>query len=330
MKKLFKPASLLFSLLSLVVFFLVGMIYAGWIDAGKDQGLAGGAIVLGWGLIFALIAFAASFFLTYHLMHKKIIVLNWVLFAFLLAGYGITHYRYVQTEKLQEENDFPYKEKPNVPTKTTDPTGMLISLETFKEEAVVHPQNEELINGMGFFSPDFFENQVLYFYGNPNLEKSIAEHAVHDSITFRQNQFRQYEIATAPPWLVPEIMKLDYGILYFKINSVTQEWVEIVVNAQNGQTSYVSKYAGDVIYWPDVLLGVHSVEFFPDADEKVRARPFSASGIIQTPYEFIKPIKIKEDWAEVLLLDGDFKKVGEGWIQWKRDDKMLVQYNLLS
>ncbi|MBD3630594.1 hypothetical protein [Cyclobacterium sp.] len=111
MKKLFKPASLLFSLLSLVVFFLIGMLYAGWIDAGKGQGLAGGAIVLGWGLIFALIAFIASFFLTYRLIHKKIIVLNWVLFALLLATYGITHYRYVQREKLQEEKDIPIMEE---------------------------------------------------------------------------------------------------------------------------------------------------------------------------------------------------------------------------
>lgn len=330
MKKLFKPACLLFSLLSLVVFFLIGMFYAGWIDAGKGQGLAGGAIVLGWGVVFALVAFVASFFITYHLVHKKIIVLNWVLFALLLAGYGISHYRYVQRQKLQEEDDFPYKEKPNAPTKMTDPTSRLISLESFKEGAGLHQQDEETINGMGFFSPDFFETPVLYFYGDPNLEKPIAEHAAHDSITFRQNQYNQYEIATAPPWLVPEIMKLDYDILYFKINSVTQEWVEIVVNAQNGQTAYVSKYAGNVVYWPDFLLGVHSVEFFPDADEKVRARPFSASGIIQTPYEFLKPIKIKDDWAEVLLLDGDFQKVGKGWIQWKRGDKMLVQYNLLS
>lgn len=96
--------------------------------------------------------------------------------------------------------------------------------------------------------------------------------------------------------VIPEPQIVDWGVLsgnwqiYFLINSVTKEWVERVVNAQNGQTAYVSKYAGDVVYWPDFLLGVHSVEFFPDADEKVRARPFSASGVILTPSEFLKPI----------------------------------------
>ncbi|NHE56917.1 MFS transporter [Cyclobacterium plantarum] len=330
MKKLFKPASLLFSLLSLVVFFLIGMLYAGWIDAGKGQGLAGGAIVLGWGVIFALIAFVVSFFLTYRIVHKKIIVLNWVLFALLLAGYGIIHYNYVQREKSKEKNDIPPMEKPNAPSKTTDPASMLTSFNTVKEEKKLSPQNMESITGMGFFSPDFYENQVLYFYSEPNLEKPIQEHAVYDSITFRQNQHRQFEIATAPPWLVPDIMKLDYDMLYFKISSVSDEWVEIVVNAQNGQTAYISKYAGNVVYWPDFLLSVNSVEFLPGSEEKVRARPFSASGIIRTPYEFMKPFKIKEDWAEVFLLDGGFQRVGKGWIQWKKGDKLLVQFNLLS
>lgn len=121
MKKVFKPASLLFSFLCLIVFFLAGMFFAGWIEAGKNQGLAGGAIVLGWGVLFATIGFIVSFFLTYHLIHRNVVVGNWVLLAFLLLGYGITHYRFVQRNKLQKEEVMPELEKPASQKKTTKP-----------------------------------------------------------------------------------------------------------------------------------------------------------------------------------------------------------------
>lgn len=326
MKKLFKPASLLFNVLCLLVFFLAGVFFAGWIEAGKNQGLAAAAIVLGWGVLFGVLALIVSLFLTYHLYHRKIVMGNWVLLGCLLLGYGITHYRYVQRKKLKEEKNIPYPENPAAPTQTPEPIGMLT---TFKSE-VSHAQDLKSNPGMGFFTPNFFDNPTLYFYHRPNLEKSILEHAAQDSITFRKNKYNQFEIATAPPWLVPEILKMDYDILYFKINSISEEFVEVIVNVQTGQTSYVSKQAGKVFYWPEFLLRVNSVEFLPDADEKIKDRPFPNSGDVQLPYEFMRPVKINGDWAEVLLLNGNFQKEGMGWIQWKRDGKLLIRFNLFS
>lgn len=332
MKKLLKPASLLFNLLSLLVFFIVGMYVAGWMEAGENQGLAGGAIVLGWGVLFGVIAFIASFFATYHLAHKKIIVGNWVLFVILLLGYGITHYRFMQRDKLQQERNKPYNKKaPTEPTPTSEPTAMLFVKEEFKEVQPPIPlQQETQSEGMGYFAPDFHKLPVLYFYGNPNLKKPRIDFLPYDSITFKRNTYNQFEMATAPPWLVPDIMKLDYDVLYFKIRSVTEKFVEVVVNSQNDRTAYVRRSDGNVVYWPDFLLGVHSVEFLPGSNEKVRARPFQESEPITLNYQFMKPIKIKNDWAEVFLLDEQFQNIGKGWILWKRDNKLLVRFNLFS
>ena len=130
--------------------------------------------------------------------------------------------------------------------------------------------------------------------------------------------------------MVPEILKLDYDLLYFKVESITQEFAEVVVNEFTQQTSFVSRRAGSLIYWPDFLLNMHSVEFFPESNEKVRARSFFTSSEIATKYEFMRPLKMKGEWLKVILLDGEFKNVGSGWIQWKRDNKLLVMYNLLS
>ncbi len=185
MKKIFKPASLLFSFLCVLVFFIVGVYYAGFIEAGKNQGLAGGAIVLGWGVLFAAIALVLSFFATYKIAHKKIVIGNWILFVLLLIGYGITHYRYNQRQKLKEEKDKPFKEKPTTPTKTAEPTAMLIPREIDGEVAIPSEMEAQSM-GMGFFSPNYYENPTLYFYGNLNLEKSLMDHTPYDSITFKK------------------------------------------------------------------------------------------------------------------------------------------------
>jgi len=329
MKKLLKPASFAFYFLMLLVFFIVGIYVAKLIGAGKNQMLAGGAIVLGWGVMFAGGALLVSFFIVRYVSHKIIVRLNWILLVAIGILYGITHYQYLQREK-QKEEDAKKENFDPTPNVVTEPTALLVKKIAAEKDTYEKPLIQDKEMGMGFFSPNHYENPTLYFYGNPNLEKSIVEHMPVDSITFKRNQYGQFEIATAPPWLVPDILKLDYDILYFRIKSITQEFVEVTVNTTNGQTSYVNRSDGKVAFWGDFLMRMNSVEFYPNSNEKVRDRPFSSSGVSNTPYEFMRAVRIQNDWMQVLLLDGDFKTVGKGWIQWKRDNKLLILYNLLS
>jgi hypothetical protein len=326
MKKIFKPASLLFNLLCLLVFFIVGMYCAGWVGAGEGQGLAGGAIVLGWGVLFAGIALVASFFFTYHVQHKRIVTCNWILAALLLLGYGYTYFRFRQRDRLQEERNKPYQEAPEATPVSLAEKSIPGSEGSNRE--IQHTRTGEVSIGMGFFMPDFYENRVLYFYGNQEMEACPAN--AYDSITFRVNEHDQFEIATAPPWLVPEISKLDYGLLYFKLESVGSHFARVVVNAQNGRTADVSRNAGTLVYWPDFLLSVHSVEFLDGSREEVRVRPFVESGIVGIPFEFMRCVWIKGEWAKVHLLDEGFSIKGQGWIQWRNASKLLVKFNLLS
>ncbi|MCB0749342.1 MAG: hypothetical protein KDC90_17905, partial [Ignavibacteriae bacterium] len=60
MKKLIKPALLLLHFQTILVFFLVGVTYSGLTDATNGQELGGGAIVLGYSVMFAFIAFITS------------------------------------------------------------------------------------------------------------------------------------------------------------------------------------------------------------------------------------------------------------------------------
>ncbi|MEM7186951.1 MAG: hypothetical protein AAF466_09855 [Bacteroidota bacterium] len=333
MKKLLKPASIAFYFLMLIVFFLVGVYVAGWLEAGKNQGLAGGAIVLGWGVLFGGIAFILSFFIARYASHKNVVRCNWILLVILIATYGVTHYGYLENKKQKEEDPVEnnLKPKPTTPAaEAEEPTAMLSPTLRLRIPRQPLQAKMESSMGMGYFTPSFYEERTLYFYGNLNLEKSLMEHLPVDSITFKRNKYNQFEIATAPPWLVPDILKMDYDLLYFRIKSVFQEFVEVIVNTTNDRTAFVSRSAGKIRYWADFLLGVNSVEFLPNSGEQVRARPFEAASTVGTTYEFMRPLRIQNDWMQVLLVDGEFQTKAKGWIRWKRDGQLLILYNLLS
>ncbi|RMA58806.1 hypothetical protein [Ulvibacter antarcticus] len=120
MKKLLKPACIGFYILMLLAFFIAGLFFAGWIDAGKNQGLAGGAIVVGYGVMFGGIAFIASFFIAYYLQIKTLVKLNWLLIVLILVTYGYKHYEFTQRDKKQDERNDQIRQSPKTPTQTAE------------------------------------------------------------------------------------------------------------------------------------------------------------------------------------------------------------------
>ena len=88
MKKLLKPAIFLLAFLALICFFLIGLVIAKLTAAAEGQGLAGGAIVLFYGLVSALIGLIAAIALGYFLPLKRIKQLNLVVFILALVVFA--------------------------------------------------------------------------------------------------------------------------------------------------------------------------------------------------------------------------------------------------
>ncbi|MCF8365516.1 MAG: hypothetical protein K9H16_07035 [Bacteroidales bacterium] len=99
MKKFFKPASLLFYMLAVLVFLLAGMTYAGISGAADGQGLAGGAILIFYGIVFALGALIASLFVVFYFSKTVIVTANRILLIILLIAIGIISYRILVKER---------------------------------------------------------------------------------------------------------------------------------------------------------------------------------------------------------------------------------------
>jgi len=116
MKNILKLYSLLLHFLSLILFFFIGVSYAGLMEAGKGQMLAGGAIVLGYGVMGTFIGFCISLFITYKTNRKTIIRLNIIATVLILGFWGYFYLKYQkrQQEKIEKQKIEQIK-KPPVP-----------------------------------------------------------------------------------------------------------------------------------------------------------------------------------------------------------------------
>ena len=183
--------------------------------------------------------------------------------------------------------------------------------------------------GLGMVRPDFYNQQVLYFYGNPNLEKSVVEHMPSDSLVFERTELGT-EISYAPPWFVPAHLKLDYEILYLRCLSIQGDFLEVVVNEQTERRAYVERYSTQLTFWPMFLLSMSSVEPLDREANPVRIKALSHASQNTTPYAFLKPLGISAEWMRVELMSDDFQPLGKGWIRWRANGQLSVRYSLLS
>jgi hypothetical protein len=310
--KLLKPMNLLLYFLSVLNFFFIGILYAVLTDAAKGQGLAGGAIVLGYGVMGSVIGLMIAVILAYYFEEKHIIIFNKILSIIFALFIFITAFRFFTREEKEEYIS---------PKRQVAP---IASAANLNQDQLQHNKM-----GLGMAAPNFFENKVLYFYGNPNLDKPISDHTPTDSVVFVQTEIG-FHIAEAPPWFVPAHLKMDYEILILRIKSMQYDFAEVVVNENNGQTSYIDRNKCRIKFFPEFILSVNTLMPINPNDNLIRIKPLSHAEPISTEYDFLRPIRITQEWVYVELLDNNFKPNGRGWIRWNKDGVLLVTYSLLS
>ena len=308
---------LLFYFLVVIVFFILGIYIAGILGAGEGQMLAAATIVLGWGFIFALFALIISIFIVRMIKYKILVRANWVLLSALIILYGITHYRYLEKQKTKESNSV---------LPTTIPVH-------FAYISTIDVPLQSSSMGIGFFQPNFYQNPKLNFYGGVNLEKSLNEHTPNDSLVFTQTELG-FSTSYAPAWLFPEHMKLDYGIIMFKVLGYGDDFLKVETNRQTKQFNYVDKTQGRFITWPEMLLSVFSLEPLDKRLDKrsqtIHIKPLPHSSKVLIEYDFLKPLLIEGEWMYVKLVDDGLREKGKGWIRWKEGNQLLINYSLLS
>ena len=184
--------------------------------------------------------------------------------------------------------------------------------------------------GEGIVKPRITAGTTLYLHSGPLIDYLLHHASMKDSVTFKQGQY-SVEIGTAPPWFVPEIIKLDYDILQLRAITVSKNWIEVIVNRQTGKTAWVDRNAVDYVSWPEFLLEVFSLELITSVRNPLRAKPLENAAIVATPgRNSLSPIAVKGEWIKVSLEGGPGSIPKLGWIRWRKGDQMLITWSLLS
>lgn len=301
MKKYFLLSSILLYILNFLLFFLIGIIYVKITGAAEGQGLAGGAIVLFNGLLFGFLGIVIGIIVVYRFSRAQIARLNKVLAALVVLSYGVVIY----SARLQASEN----------------------INSMHPEVSSYASSQ--LSSLGLFKPHIHDIDVLSFYQSPFYDTEDGHIQTIDSVRFANNEYGNRIITYAPPWLAPAHMKLDYDILYFEVVSLGTHYAEIKVNKFTNRSSWISLEDGTYIDWSKFIVSVHSIESNKQ-DLVVYRRPFPNSDKIEHTALMLQPVIVRDRWLKVKLIDDEYNVVDEGWIRWRDENEILIQYNLLS
>lgn len=185
--------------------------------------------------------------------------------------------------------------------------------------------------GMGIFTPILQDNKVVYLYENPLGMESNERLKPKDSIVFSKTHYNQFEMGYMPKNFSPEYVKLDYEILFLKVISMGRSFVEVEINQNEHTTMFVHAIDGNISSWESLIVNANTVVFHQDFPQKIKSQPMTGSKTIFPEGDFFMvPEHNKGDWLLITITDMQYNPKGKGWIQWKKDGKLVIRYKMLS
>jgi len=144
-------------------------------------------------------------------------------------------------------------------------------------------------------------------------------------------------IETAPPWFVPEGLKLDYDLLWLRARTLTQAWIEVEVNASDPrprstpETAWIAREGVSFRPWAEFLLEVYSVEALDPESNPIRTNPHpDAEATGKSSGRPLRPLAVRGNWLRVEAADGTEANRATGWVRWRGDGVLLVSFSMLS
>lgn len=190
--------------------------------------------------------------------------------------------------------------------------------------------------GIGMAMPQMMDERPLYFYSTVDPGSHPSQLTPTDSLMFNSS-VHHIEISYAPAWLDTDIVRLNYDQLFFRVVTISQSWVEVIVNGLDPlprsfrRTMWVSREAVDLQFWPEFFLSIHSVEPLNAANNPLRSGPAEETALMESnENDIYRVLAVQNDWMLVESLDYRESGTPRGWIRWNDGDRLLVRFNLLS
>lgn len=314
--------------LSLAVVGVLAGVQVGRYTVPRTDGLAGAAEVLAYGA-FGSVLFIVSGLLLIRLLPRRTLVRTlWFVGPVALAlivwsGVRIAALREEQRRQIEHEQQQRRR------LKTTPPAEPVI-FASFVREVPATPRSGYSTGdiGMGMMAPRM-QAGPWYLRNAPDLDDPMHRPSISDSVVFTMSEGRM-EITSAPPWFAPAHMKLDYELLLLRVTALSANWVQVVVNETDGRTAWVERAQGEVKLWPEFILGVNTVEIREPGSNPIRLKPLDHAAILADGANILlRPLAVAGDRLLVDTHELADRMPPTGWVRWRGNGKLLVDYNLL-
>ena len=180
--------------------------------------------------------------------------------------------------------------------------------------------------GIGIVSIDFNDETRIDFYESSDLTKILktVEFFNDESI----NSWNIRNLNSHRNWLQPESLWLDYHQFMFRVKTENIDCFEVYVS--DYKTMWIKKTdLTNFRTWQEYLQNMFSVERIDKNTQNIYSRPFTKSEIIKSDNkdDCFKVKRMQNDWIEVETNHHcENKKKITGWIKWRNNDELLINY----
>ncbi len=305
----------LFIFLSSISGFIIGALISPFFIP-ENSGLVGGALVFWYAILGMLLGLIIGIVVWRFCTTKQLKIANWVMAVFSLAmiGWFSLNMFAAYREGMSDLSELP---------KTTKP---IPSSDSEIAAPIEEPEPEFKVSiGLGMAEPAMNPNQTILLYQEPN------EEAILDSLIFEEGPYHLI-IKEASNSINPEVNKLDYQMCYFLWKSQKNGFLEIVLDKNTGQRAWVKSDFMTAFSWPRFLTSIHSVEPRDMTNNPVRMSPSDDAKAIEglDSFSILQAKAVTGDWLLVNILDGNYQAISKGYIRWRKNGELILDYNLLS
>jgi hypothetical protein len=186
--------------------------------------------------------------------------------------------------------------------------------------------------GTGIVKIEFDGQTIVDFYSKPTDKTYLKRIEFFDDKSI--NGWNIKDLENEKTWLKPELLWLDYSQFNFRCKSTTTDWLELIVNNEDGTTLWIKRTkAAKYLTWEEYLKGMFGIDRRADYKQKIRKQPNDTAKEIEYEGRDCFEVKsLKGDWIEINSTDhcdGSIK-IDSGWIKWKQGDKLLIKYYTTS
>lgn len=190
-------------------------------------------------------------------------------------------------------------------------------------------------DGLISINPDNFP--TLNFYENITDENPVKSISIHHDEKINSFNIQNLD-SIKNEWLMPLNINLDYYIFHLQCSAVKESWFQVIVNEQTNLKYWIKELPDfEYLSWENFILDVVAVRPIDSKTNPIlKTANINSDKHKEQLIDCLVPVKIDGNWLKVkvepVICDKTFEmkndEVFEGYIRWRKDNRLLIYYFL--